>query len=181
MWSGPQVDNGQHKSTNRLLVLVPHERPHGIMRILENPCMLLPKALKMRAIKDTMHQDNHGCLWPNHSKCGTQPTWAKMQRRKPVSHARLSNRRSFESFAAKPNHSLNFSLSLSKDDWQPIIGYPHGRSYMMNFRLSAGQNVIFHMYMQPNHYLSRRLRSVRVRASERERGREREREIHYVR
>ncbi len=39
---------------NRLLVVVPHERPHGIMRILKNPCMLLPKALKMRAIKDTM-------------------------------------------------------------------------------------------------------------------------------
>ncbi len=48
------IDNGQYKSTNRLLVLVPHERPHGIMRILKNPCMLLPKALKMRAIKDTM-------------------------------------------------------------------------------------------------------------------------------
>ncbi len=48
------IDNGQHKSTNRLLVLVPHERSHGIMRILENLCMLLLKALKMRAIKDTM-------------------------------------------------------------------------------------------------------------------------------
>ncbi len=48
------IDNGQHKSTNRLLVLVPHERFHGIMRILENLYMLLPKALKMRAIKDTM-------------------------------------------------------------------------------------------------------------------------------
>ncbi len=30
------IDNGQYKSTNRLLVLVPHERPHGIMRILKN-------------------------------------------------------------------------------------------------------------------------------------------------
>ncbi len=48
------IDNGQYKSTNRLLVVVPHERPHGIMRILKNLCMLLPKALKMRAIKDTM-------------------------------------------------------------------------------------------------------------------------------
>ncbi len=38
---------------HRLLVLVPHERPHGIMRILNNPGMLPPKALKMRAIKDT--------------------------------------------------------------------------------------------------------------------------------
>ncbi len=47
-------DNGQYKSTNRLLVVVPHERPHGIMRILKTLCMLLPKALKMRAIKDTM-------------------------------------------------------------------------------------------------------------------------------
>ncbi len=28
MLSGP-FDNGQHKSTNRLLVLVPYERPHG--------------------------------------------------------------------------------------------------------------------------------------------------------
>ncbi len=48
------IDNGQYKSTNRLLVVVPHERPHGIMRILKTLCMLLPKALKMRAIKDTM-------------------------------------------------------------------------------------------------------------------------------
>ncbi len=48
------IDNGQYKSTNRLLVLVPHERPHAIMRILGNLGMLLPKALKMRAIKDTM-------------------------------------------------------------------------------------------------------------------------------
>ncbi len=48
------IDNGQHKSTNRLLFLVPHERPHGIVRSLENLCMLLPKALKMRASKDTM-------------------------------------------------------------------------------------------------------------------------------
>ncbi len=50
----PRIDNGQYKSTNRLLVLVPQERPHGIMRILKNLCMLLPKALKMRAIKYTM-------------------------------------------------------------------------------------------------------------------------------
>ncbi len=48
------IDNGQHKSTNRLLDLVPHERPHGIMRILDHLYMLLPKALNMRAIKDTM-------------------------------------------------------------------------------------------------------------------------------
>ncbi len=48
------IGNGQYKSTNRLLVVVPHERSHGIMRILKNLCMLLPKALKMRAIKDTM-------------------------------------------------------------------------------------------------------------------------------
>ncbi len=33
---------------------VPHERSHGITTMLENVCMLLPKALKMRAIKDTM-------------------------------------------------------------------------------------------------------------------------------
>ncbi len=45
--------NGQHKSTNRL-ILVPHDRSHGFMRILENLCMLLPKVLKMRATKDTM-------------------------------------------------------------------------------------------------------------------------------
>ncbi len=44
------IDNGQYKSTNRNVVLVPHERSHDIMRILENPCMLLPEALKMRAI-----------------------------------------------------------------------------------------------------------------------------------
>lgn len=48
------MNNGQHKSTNRLLVLVPHERSHGTMTILENLCMLLPKALKTWAIKDTM-------------------------------------------------------------------------------------------------------------------------------
>ncbi len=48
------IDKGQHKGTNRLLVIVPHERSQGIMRVLENLCMLLPKALKMRAIKDTM-------------------------------------------------------------------------------------------------------------------------------
>ncbi len=48
------IDNGQYKSTNRLLVLVPHERPHRIMRTVESLCMLLPKALKMRAINDTM-------------------------------------------------------------------------------------------------------------------------------
>ncbi len=53
IWLG-LIDNGQHKSTNRLLVLVPHDRPHGVMRIPENLCMLLPKALKMRAIKHTM-------------------------------------------------------------------------------------------------------------------------------
>ncbi len=50
------IDNGQHNSTHRLMVLVPHESSHGITRILKNLCMLLPKALKMklRAIKDTM-------------------------------------------------------------------------------------------------------------------------------
>ncbi len=62
------IDNGQHEDTNRLLamVLVPHERPHGIMRTLENPCMLLPllsKALKMRAAKGivTLVANNIGC------------------------------------------------------------------------------------------------------------------------
>ncbi len=44
----------EDKSTNRLLVLVPHEGSHGIMRIEDNLCMLLSKALEMRAIKDTM-------------------------------------------------------------------------------------------------------------------------------
>ncbi len=53
-WCPGFIDNGQQKSTNRLLLLVPNKRAHGIMRILENLCMLLPKALKMRAIKDTM-------------------------------------------------------------------------------------------------------------------------------
>ncbi len=57
------IDNGQYKSTNRLLVLVPHDRPHGVMRIPESHCMLLPKALKMRAIKHTMAliTDSIGC------------------------------------------------------------------------------------------------------------------------
>ncbi len=44
------IYNGLYKSTNGLLGLV----PHGIMRILETMCMLLSKALKMRAIRDTM-------------------------------------------------------------------------------------------------------------------------------
>ncbi len=51
------IDNGQHKSTyklRRILFLVPNDGPLGIMRILEDLCMLLPKALKIRAIKDTM-------------------------------------------------------------------------------------------------------------------------------
>ncbi len=48
------IDTGQHKGTNRLLFLVAHERSHGIVRILENPFMLLPKAVNIRAIKDTM-------------------------------------------------------------------------------------------------------------------------------
>ncbi len=58
------IDNGQYKSTNRLLVLVPHD---GIMKILENLCMSLPKALKMRAIKDTEGPPKQTCLglaWP---------------------------------------------------------------------------------------------------------------------
>ncbi len=44
-------DNGQQKSTNRLVPLVPHGRPHGIMRFLEILCMPKLKALKMRATK----------------------------------------------------------------------------------------------------------------------------------
>ena len=49
-WCLGLIDNGQQKGKDRLLVLVPNERPHGIMRILENLHMLLPKALKTRAI-----------------------------------------------------------------------------------------------------------------------------------
>ncbi len=35
------IDNGQYKSTNRLLVVVPHERPHGIMEFvsLDQKCV----------------------------------------------------------------------------------------------------------------------------------------------
>ena len=51
------IDNGQQKSTDRLLVLVPHERPHGIMRILKNLYILLPKALKTRDVKHTMEEE----------------------------------------------------------------------------------------------------------------------------
>ncbi len=47
------IGNGQHNSKNRLLSFLPHERSHGIMRIPENLCMLLPNALKMRATKNT--------------------------------------------------------------------------------------------------------------------------------
>ncbi len=47
-------DDGQHKGTSKLLVIVPHATPHGTMRVLEKLCMLLPEALKMRAINDTM-------------------------------------------------------------------------------------------------------------------------------
>ncbi len=80
------IDNGQYKSTNRLLVVVPHDRPHGggggnslrpysqqrpmrtnhgIMRILKNCCMLLQKALKMRAIKNscTLLRTTNSCFW----------------------------------------------------------------------------------------------------------------------
>ncbi len=48
------IDKGQRKSTDRLLVLVPHERPHGIMRLLENIRMLQLRALKVRVIKNTV-------------------------------------------------------------------------------------------------------------------------------
>ncbi len=42
---------------------MPHDKPHGVMRIPENQCMLLPKAQKMRAIKQTMAliTDSIGC------------------------------------------------------------------------------------------------------------------------
>ncbi len=53
-WCLGLIVKGQHKSTKRLLFLVPHERSHGIMRTLENLCMLLPKDLKLRAIENTM-------------------------------------------------------------------------------------------------------------------------------
>ncbi len=53
-WCLGLIVNGQQKSAQRLLLLVPHERSHGIMRTLANLCMLLPKVLKMRAMKDTM-------------------------------------------------------------------------------------------------------------------------------
>ncbi len=36
-------DNGQYKSTSRLLVRVPHGTPHGTMGMLEELCMPLPK------------------------------------------------------------------------------------------------------------------------------------------
>ncbi len=45
-------DNGKYKS--RPLVLVPYDRPQSIMTILEGFCILLPKALQIRAIKDTL-------------------------------------------------------------------------------------------------------------------------------
>ncbi len=41
-------------NTSRSLLLVPHEKSHGIMTTLETPRMLLPKARNIRAIKDTM-------------------------------------------------------------------------------------------------------------------------------
>ncbi len=47
MVSGP-VCRWPTQRIGRLLVLVPHETPHGIMRIQENLCMLLPKALKLQ-------------------------------------------------------------------------------------------------------------------------------------
>ncbi len=48
------IGSGQHKSTNRLLSLVPHDRPHGTMTILDNFGRLLREASKMGAIKDKM-------------------------------------------------------------------------------------------------------------------------------
>ncbi len=48
-----------------VLVLVPHERPHGIVRILDHCSTLLPKALEMCTFKDTMaliaHSTNVVC------------------------------------------------------------------------------------------------------------------------
>ncbi len=47
-------DNGGHRDTNKLLVLVPHETPHDTSRVLEKSCMLLPRIPKIRVIKDTV-------------------------------------------------------------------------------------------------------------------------------
>ncbi len=74
LWCLGLIDNGQHKSTIRLMVLVAHERSHGIMRILEILCMLLPnsKALKVRAIKGTLE---FACVHhPNSSKKLARPS-----------------------------------------------------------------------------------------------------------
>ncbi len=48
MTSGPLS-----QEENRLLVVVPHERPHGITRSLKS-LHAVAKGLEMRAIKDTM-------------------------------------------------------------------------------------------------------------------------------
>ncbi len=45
IWASLKMENTRAQT---LLFLVPHETSHGIMGILENSCMLLPKALKMR-------------------------------------------------------------------------------------------------------------------------------------
>ncbi len=65
--------NGQHKSTNRRLVNMPHERSHGVMRILENFCMQLPKALKIRAIKDIVPRGARCPQHPGFNRHGTIP------------------------------------------------------------------------------------------------------------
>ncbi len=59
--SGPPGRDGHYESTKPLLVLVPHGQPHGTMRFLENPCMLLPTALKVRA-----NQRRNGARCPQH-------------------------------------------------------------------------------------------------------------------
>ena len=48
------IHNGQNHSTNRLLILVPHEGTHGTMCLTKQLRMFRPKITKMRAIKEAM-------------------------------------------------------------------------------------------------------------------------------
>ncbi len=103
------INTGQHKSTNRLLVLVPRES-HGIMRTRENLCMLLPKALKLRAIKETVAlvADGDG---------GTKRASAQMSWHMRHPNPALLNRQSMNTHPKLENGS-----ELCHWKWQLIVG-----------------------------------------------------------
>ena len=65
------IHNGQNHSTNRLLILVPHEGTHGTTRLTKQLRMFRPKITKMRAIKEAMPLISN-------SPCGAKGASAQM-------------------------------------------------------------------------------------------------------